>query len=994
MKAQPPKANEADLAEEPIAPETRKGSKLPFDPLRLVDGLARNWVRIAITGILCALIGLGGAVYHYRDAYTASLQLIRQEPPNAFRVSEIGESFKPRMMAVPTLISIMRSPSLVQRAAEGMGGKITPGMLLAGLNLAPERNTDLIRVEFKTFASANVASLALNQYAQQVVDFTRDMQSEEAATVAGFLQQQIARTDEDINKVNAEMLAYGREANLLNPDKEFDAYLRKQCDLELKYETTRIESETIGLRIANGEAALAKNSPGTAALQSARDVMGSMLAKFTPENPIVKEQQAKVHALEKQVSDAPPQATEFPQASDGGVATNLFLELVQLRGMQQSLIEQVKQLEGVRATVAKQLSALPEKQVHLARIQARRQSLETGRVLLDNRLREARLFMQNPIGYYRILAPSAPEDVMVLTRSKKVLLLILLGLFGGMSIAAALSVYRSTFDGRVRTAADLRRVTGLDTFASRPSTVVHPLQRENWAFRTWTSMRGRLDVTERGGSVGILSREPGVATRWVADFAEAAHHRGQKVICISSLHEDAIELADALEVPGSVIKAFEDGNPVHLYIGENFTWGAQARGRWHRAVQLWQEKVDAIVLLEITAPGESESVLLCERLPHILLVTESGGSSASELVELLAPYRDTGCNISGAALGGPPALRPDWLSRKFAQTAAMLGILATMSFSATAAESASTRAKPAQPVWLKHFTLGAGDGFNLGVYGHPELSRGEVYVAADGRLNYLQAQGVVAAGLTVDELRERLNTELAKYYQHAQVLISPIAFKSKRVFMLGKVVMKGALVLDRPLTVLEAVAEAGGIETGLYRGNTVELADLPRSLLVRKGRRIPVNFERLFNEGDMSQNIFLEPEDYLYFPSGSTNQIYVFGSVRNPGTQGLTAQATLISVIGSAGSFTEKAWRKKVLIVRGSLTKPQPITINVEDILAGRAQDFPIEPFDIIYVSDSPWSKVEQLLETAANAFVQAAVASWTGANIGPLLTRPILPQL
>lgn len=994
MKTSADEARDSDLAAEQPAQAGAKGTKLPFDPLRLIDALVRSWLFIGIAGAVCALAGMGAAMHHFRDAYSASLQLIRQEPPNAFRASDSGENFKPRTLSVQTLVSVMRSPSVLQRATEGSGSKVTPDALFGGLKITPEKGTDLIEIEFKTYASARVAAEVLNRYAKEVVDVTRDMQSEEAGAVAKFLEQQIARTDEELDRVSAEILAYGRDAKLLNADKEFDAYLRKQSELELKYETTRIEYETVGLRIAANEAALAKNSPGTSKLQVARDELIMMLAKFTDENPIVKEQRAKVAALERQSADAPQRTSEFPQASDGGIATSLFLEIIQLRGTQQSLAEQVKKLKEVREVVAKELGSLPAKQMHSARIMARKQSLETGRSLLESRLREARLFTENTLGYYRVLSPALANEVTVYPRSKKVLIFTFLGLFGGAGLAAARQVRRGAFDGRVRTAADLRRATGVELFACRPASVVRLLQRENWAFRTWTSLRGRLDVTERGGSVGILSREPGVATRWVADFADAAQQRGQKVIAVSNLHPNGMALAEALENPERVIEAFEDENPVHIRIGDSFAWSAQARNGWFRAVQLWQEKLNAIVLLEITAIGEVESVLLCERLPHMLVVTESGGSSVRELDELVAPYRGAGCNISGAAIGAVPALRPEWLAQKFTQTAAALALLGAMSFSAVAAEPAALRAKAVKPAWLEHFTLGAGDGFNIGIYGHPELSRGEVYIGADGRLNYLQAQGIVATGLTVDELRARLNTELARYYQHAQVVISPITFQSKRVFVLGKVVNKGAIMLDRPLTILEGIAEAGGLETGLYMGNTVELADLPRSVLVRHGKNLPVNFERLFYEGDMSQNLFLEPDDYLYFPSGSSNEIHVFGSVHNPGTQGLTAQATVISALGTAGSFTEKAWKKKVLLVRGSLAKPQPMIVNVEAILAGREKDVLLVPHDILYVSDSPWSKVEQLLETATNAFAQAAVASWTGGNIGPLLTRPIIPQL
>jgi protein involved in polysaccharide export with SLBB domain len=174
--------------------------------------------------------------------------------------------------------------------------------------------------------------------------------------------------------------------------------------------------------------------------------------------------------------------------------------------------------------------------------------------------------------------------------------------------------------------------------------------------------------------------------------------------------------------------------------------------------------------------------------------------------------------------------------------------------------------------WQTHLTLGSNDVVNFPFYGRPELDRAQVRVGPDGRVNYLQAQGVMAAGLTLDELREKLRTELAKYDHKPVVIVTPGKFLSKKIFVLGKVVKKGAYTLDRPLTVLEAVAEAGGLETGIYQLNTVELADLPRSFLIRNRQRVAVDFDKLFQNGDLSQNILLEPDDYLYFPAAGANE--------------------------------------------------------------------------------------------------------------------------
>ena len=63
----------------------------------------------------------------------------------------------------------------------------------------------------------------------------------------------------------------------------------------------------------------------------------------------------------------------------------------------------------------------------------------------------------------------------------------------------------------------------------------------------------------------------------------------------------------------------------------------------------------------------------------------------------------------------------------------------------------------------------------------------------------------------------------------------------------------------------------------------MELADLSHSFLMRQGKQVPVDFEKLFQYGDLSQNIALEPNDYLYFALSSANEIYVVGEVQSPG---------------------------------------------------------------------------------------------------------------
>src|SRR6185295_2156965 len=201
----------------------------------------------------------------------------------------------------------------------------------------------------------------------------------------------------------------------------------------------------------------------------------------------------------------------------------------------------------------------------------------------------------------------------------------------------------------------------------------------------------------------------------------------------------------------------------------------------------------------------------------------------------------------------------------------------------------SANAKRQRAKWQEHLTFGAGDSIDIHFYGNPSLSRTNVFIGPDGRINYLQATGVNAAGLTVEELRQKLDEELKDYYPAPRTIVLPSTFASKKYYMLGKINVKGSFDLDRPLTLIEAVAKAKGLETGLYQRTTVELADLGHSFIVRDGQKLPVNFEKLFLDGDLSQNVPIEPNDYIYFASTAAQDIYVLGEVINPGPLGFVS---------------------------------------------------------------------------------------------------------
>lgn len=290
------------------------------------------------------------------------------------------------------------------------------------------------------------------------------------------------------------------------------------------------------------------------------------------------------------------------------------------------------------------------------------------------------------------------------------------------------------------------------------------------------------------------------------------------------------------------------------------------------------------------------------------------------------------------------------------------------------------------PAWQTRYTLGPGDTLNFSVYDRADLARENVQIAPDGTVSYLQAVAVRAQGLTLDQLRTRLEEELSKYQKNVKVIITPSAVASKSFAIIGRVKKPGSYTLDRPTSVLEAIALAEGIQVGTVRSSAFELADFERSFVARKGRKLSVDLARLYYEGDFSQNAYLEPDDYIYMASSLENEIYILGEVREAGRRKMPVKLTLARAIAEAGGFTDVAYQMKVLLIRGSIHQPVTQVVNVKDIFQGKLADIPLENRDIIYVSKRPFELAERVLDNAIITFMQTVTAEAMNQEYSPIL--------
>src|SRR5439155_10335279 len=115
--------------------------------------------------------------------------------------------------------------------------------------------------------------------------------------------------------------------------------------------------------------------------------------------------------------------------------------------------------------------------------------------------------------------------------------------------------------------------------------------------------------------------------------------------------------------------------------------------------------------------------------------------------------------------------------------------------------------------------------------------------------------------------------------------------------------------------------------------------DLRRSFVIRQGKLLPVDFDRLLRKGDLSQNIYLQPDDFVYIPSAVAREVYVLGAVGQPKAVPYNEELTLVGAIASTLGTIHDAYWWNVAIVRGSLAQPKVAVVNYKSIIHGQDPD-------------------------------------------------------
>ena len=118
--------------------------------------------------------------------------------------------------------------------------------------------------------------------------------------------------------------------------------------------------------------------------------------------------------------------------------------------------------------------------------------------------------------------------------------------------------------------------------------------------------------------------------------------------------------------------------------------------------------------------------------------------------------------------------------------------------------------------------LGLDDTFEVRVYGEPEMS-GEYRVGADGTFDFPLAGRVLADGKTVAEVQGELVHKLkGAFFRNPQITIMYKERSARKISVLGQVQKPGPIPYFPNMTIVDAVASAGGF-TAIAAKNSVTL---------------------------------------------------------------------------------------------------------------------------------------------------------------------------
>jgi len=257
------------------------------------------------------------------------------------------------------------------------------------------------------------------------------------------------------------------------------------------------------------------------------------------------------------------------------------------------------------------------------------------------------------------------------------------------------------------------------------------------------------------------------------------------------------------------------------------------------------------------------------------------------------------------------------------------------------------------------------DVVKITVWGEPNFSSAQEVDPA-GCIHMNSVGSVHVEGLTAQESADKIKSALSKWVRDAKVQVELSQIYKAKVFVLGPGVLRpGTFEMKPGDRIMEALAQAGSYS---------DVADLANARLTHRGSNadIKVDLQKLFENGDMSQNLELQDGDSIFVPEDTLCRYAVVGEVQHQNQFRFKKNMRVMDAISNAGGATERGELKSTYVLRAGPKGPERIHVDMAKFMkkGDLAQNIDLHPGDVVYVPETKsinWDKVSKVLSAVVN---------------------------
>jgi polysaccharide export outer membrane protein len=165
---------------------------------------------------------------------------------------------------------------------------------------------------------------------------------------------------------------------------------------------------------------------------------------------------------------------------------------------------------------------------------------------------------------------------------------------------------------------------------------------------------------------------------------------------------------------------------------------------------------------------------------------------------------------------------------------------------------------PQGPPEPDEYRINAGDKLRIEVYKDQQLSQ-SVQVRPDGKITLPLIGDIDATNRTPIELRDAIRDAFKEYITNPTITVIVVEAMAATAYVMGEVNHPGAITLQTPVTVIQALALAGGLK---------DFADSKNIRILRKGRLgvQMINFNYKEAAQSLRPPVYLQPGDTIVVP--------------------------------------------------------------------------------------------------------------------------------